>query len=86
MKGANNQAFDDTSPHKQGNDDVFFDLTTKADTTRSESPGNSDECKPQLMLAPSVGSLEEVERQTVGKKSKKLSVCFRDEPQVAGRK
>lgn len=86
MKGANNQAFDDTSPHKQGNDDVFFDLTTKEDTTRSESPGNSDECKPQLMLAPSVGSLEEVERQTVEKKSKKLSVCFRDEPQVAGRK
>ena len=86
MKGANNQAFDDTSPHNQGNDDVFFDLTTKADTTRSESPGNSDECKLQLMMTQSVGSLEEVERQTVEKKSKKLSVCFRDEPQVAGQK
>lgn len=86
MKEVNNQAFGDTSPHNQGNDDVFFDLTTKGDMTRSESPDNSDECRPELLLAQSVGSLEKVERQIVEKKSKKLSVCFRDETQVAGRK
>ena len=86
MKGVNNQAFGNASPHNQGNDDVFFDLTTRGDMTRSESPDNSDECKPELLPAQSVGSLEKVERQIVEKKSKKLSVCFRDETQVAGRK
>lgn len=86
MKGVNNNAFCDTSPVSPGNDEVFFDPTTRANIARAGSPDWPRDGTPQLLRAQSVGSLHAVEGQVAETKSKKQSVSFRDDPQIAGRK